>query len=440
MISGKKIHRMAIPALITGISEPALSLADTAIIGNVDENSVAALAAVGIIGSLMSALMWVFGQTRFSLAAIIASHWGAKNLKAIKTLPAQMAVFMFFVGAFISVVSIFFVSEILSLYNATGMVKEMASRYYVIRIVGLPISILLFNLYGVFAGCQNTLIPMIISVTGVLMNIVLSIIMVHGIDGWIPAMHIDGAAYATVISQLLMLGIGIYYFVKKTSFILIPMRKPHPYTKKVLMIALNLCARTLAIHFALYVSNAQATSYGKEYIAAHSIVFQIWFFLAFLSDGYATVISILGGRFKGMNDWHALKDTLRKVNLYALMGNGLLTIVCFIIYTGMGRIFTGEQIVLEKFGEVFWIVLLFQPLNTIAFNYEGMYKGTAWTQTLRNSMLTSTIVFFVPALFICNYLGLKLVGIWISFSIWMIVRYLYININFSKRIRGLLAG
>jgi len=39
MITLKQINKLAIPALISGVAEPILSLTDTAIIGNVDYNA-----------------------------------------------------------------------------------------------------------------------------------------------------------------------------------------------------------------------------------------------------------------------------------------------------------------------------------------------------------------------------------------------------------------
>src|SRR5690606_19117531 len=68
----KNINRLAIPALLAGIAEPILSATDAAVVGNIPENSTEALAAVGIVGSFLSALIWVLGQTRSAISAIIA--------------------------------------------------------------------------------------------------------------------------------------------------------------------------------------------------------------------------------------------------------------------------------------------------------------------------------------------------------------------------------
>ena len=84
-----EIQKLAIPALISGVAEPILSITDTIIVGNMAENATVSLGAVGIVGSFISMLIWVFGQTRSVIASIISQALGEKKLKDVETLPAQ---------------------------------------------------------------------------------------------------------------------------------------------------------------------------------------------------------------------------------------------------------------------------------------------------------------------------------------------------------------
>ena len=49
LLKYSQINKLAIPALISGIAEPILSITDTAIVGNVNYNSMEDLGAVGIV-------------------------------------------------------------------------------------------------------------------------------------------------------------------------------------------------------------------------------------------------------------------------------------------------------------------------------------------------------------------------------------------------------
>lgn len=123
-ISFKEINKLAIPAIISGIAEPLLSITDTAIVGNIQINATEALAAVGIAGSFISAIVWILAQTRSAISAIIAQYFGANKINEIIKLPAQIIFFNLLLSVFIYFVTLFFVREIFSLYNATGLVLE----------------------------------------------------------------------------------------------------------------------------------------------------------------------------------------------------------------------------------------------------------------------------------------------------------------------------
>ena len=92
-VTFKNINRLAIPATVSGIAEPLLSITDTAIVGNIPVDGVESLAAAGIVGSFLSMLIWVLGQTRSAISAIISQYLGANKLDEVKELPAQ-AIFL----------------------------------------------------------------------------------------------------------------------------------------------------------------------------------------------------------------------------------------------------------------------------------------------------------------------------------------------------------
>ncbi|MDY7394602.1 MATE family efflux transporter [Aureibaculum sp. 2210JD6-5] len=295
-ITFKYINKLALPALIAGIAEPLLSITDTAIVGNIDVNATEALAAVGIAGSFLSALIWILAQTRSAISAIIAQYFGAKRLDEIESLPTQIIAINLGLSALLYVMSIVFVEFIFKLYNAEGLILNYTVSYYKIRAIGLPLTLFVFSIFGVFRGLQNTYWPMVISITGMLLNIGLDFILVFGIEGFIPAMHIEGAAYASVIAQSVMAVMALYLFLKKTPFrfkFQLPFNKE---IKRLLMLSLNLFIRALSLNIAIYFANSYATAYGNNYIAAQTIAFQIWLFFAFFIDGYSSVGNIVSGR------------------------------------------------------------------------------------------------------------------------------------------------
>ena len=304
--SFSQIHKIAIPALIAGVAEPLLSITDSAIIGNSPFKPLESLAAIGIVGTFISMLIWVFGQARSALSAIISQYYGANELQKIKQLPAQSIAFIVGLSLLVLLLSYPFATSIFSFYNATNEVLLFCVSYFKIRIIGLPFALYTFALFGVFRGLQNTLFPMLVAISGAVLNVILDFLLVYGY-GIVPAMGVEGAALASVISQVFMALFSTYYLYKKTIFTLQFSLPLHPELKRFTTMILNLFVRTLALNLALYLGTSYATSYGKTYIAAYTIGVNLWFLGAFIADGYGSAGNIISGKLWGEKNTKALK-------------------------------------------------------------------------------------------------------------------------------------
>ncbi len=431
-ISFKRINKLAIPALIAGIAEPLLSITDTAIIGNINENATESLAAVGIVGAYISMLIWVFGQIRSAISSIISQYVGANKLAEIKTLPAQAIAIIVVCSLLVVAVSYPFAKQIFEFYNASGQVLAYCITYFKIRVFGFPFSLFVFAIFGVFRGLQNTFYPMIIAIIGALLNVVLDFAFVYGIDGFIEPMYIEGAAYASVIAQITMAILSILLLIKKTDISLKISTNFHPEIPKLLGMIGNLFIRTIALNTALYFATAYATGYGKEYIAAYTIGLNIWLLGAFMVDGYSSAGNILAGKLLGAKEYKTLLLLSNKLIKYGLITGIIIAAFGFLFYNFIGQIFTKEPLVLEQFYHVFWIVIITQPISAITFIFDGMFKGMGFMKYLRNVLILSTAFVFIPTLLFFDWLDYKLVAIWIAFTLWILARGIPLIIKFRR--------
>ncbi|WP_298531940.1 MATE family efflux transporter [uncultured Algibacter sp.] len=432
-ISLKHINKLAIPALISGVSEPILSLTDAAIVGNISINATESLAAIGIVTTFISMLIWVLGQTRSAISSIVSQYVGANKLDKIKNLPAQAI----FIITALSVVIIFstypFAKQIFKLYNASNIILDYSIIYYKIRVLGFPFTLFTIAIFGAFRGLQNTYYPMIIAMIGAASNIILDVILVYGIKDFITPMNIEGAAYASVIAQILMAGFSIYFLLKKTSIPLKPSFPFNPEIKRFILMILNLFIRTIALNVTLYFASAFATSYGAEYIAAYTIAINLWFLGAFIVDGYASAGNILSGKLFGAKTYADLITLSNKLIKYGVIIGVILGLLGALFYYPIGRIFTKEPEVLNAFYNIFWIVLVMQPLCTLAFIFDGIFKGLGKMKYLRNVLLFSTFIIFIPILFLLDHLGYKLHAIFIAITFWIIARGVPLIIKFRQQ-------
>ncbi len=438
VVSFKTINKLAIPATIAGIAEPILSITDTAIVGNIPVNGLESLAAVGIVGAFLSMLIWILGQTRSAISAIISQYLGAGKLKQVANLPAQAICLNLLLSVLILVATIFVVEEIFMLLNAKGKILEFCVSYYSIRVWGFPLTLFVFAIMGIFRGLQNTYWPMMIAIVGAVLNIGLDFALVYGIEGIIAPMYLEGAAWASLIAQGVMAVMALYLLITKTDISLIPRLPFHPELGRLVVMSLNLFVRAVALNITLVLAVREAAALGDRFIGAHTIAINLWLFAAFFIDGYGAAGNIMGGRLLGAKDYTNLWKLAKKIILYGVAVCMVLMGIGALLYRPLGALFSNDIDVLQTFYSIFFIVILALPINTVAFVFDGLFKGLGEMKYLRNVLLVATFLGFIPTLFLGNLFNLGLYGIWIAITVWMMIRGGALIWKFRAKFRPLL--
>ena len=433
-ITFKQINQLAIPAIFSGIAESLITLTDIAMIGHVPDNSVEALAAAGLVGSFLSGIIWIVAQTKTSISSLVSQNFGANKLNEVKYLVPQALYFNVFLSLLILIPTYFFAEQLFKLYNAKDLVLDFSVDYYKIRAFGFPLTLISLTIFGSFRGIQNTIWALKCSLTAAFIHVFLDYILIFGIDNFIPAYHIKGAAYASLIAQLIMVIMAFYYYFTKTPFRLNPGKSIHPYFKKYVYLSFNFILRTASLNIAFFLANSYATGYGKNYIAAQSILMNIWLFFSFFIDGYAGAGNAMAGRLLGEKNYPKLWILSKDISKYSVLISIILIVTCFTFYTQIGELFNKNPEVLTIFNSVFWMILLMQPINTLAYIFDGFFKGMGDAKLLRNNLIIATFCGFLPTLIISDYVGLNIYGIWLAFGIWMLIRSFPLMYIFRKRI------
>jgi len=417
-ISLKEINRLAVPAIIAGISEPVITLVDTAFIGRI---GTAELAAVGIASSFFLMIVWILAQTKSAISAIISRAFGKDQLGEINDLVPQAFFLNALLGFVVIALTLPLLNPIFTLYHASGEVMDFARTYYTIRAWGYPVTLATFILFGVFRGLQNTSWAMQIAIVGGLVNLVGDYILIFGM-GPVPAMGIEGAALASVFAQIVMLVLALVYLYKKTIFRIYFTKKIHPQLRWLFNMSKDFYIRTIALNLALYQTTRMASGLGQTVMAAHTIAMNIWLFSSFFIDGYANAGNAISGRLFGARNFKGLNELTRKI-VWISIGIGILLGLVYLLgYSVIPGLFTNDSLVIGYFDSIFWIVILMQPINGIAFAMDGIFKGLGESKLLRNTLLISTFLIFFPVAWISQRLGWGFYAVWFSLAMWMLSR------------------
>lgn len=434
MLNKKEINSLAIPAILYNITEPLIGLVDTAIIGQIGEDSTIAQGGVGLAAGLITTLVWGFAQMRTSLSAIISRQFGANKIEIIKSLVPQTLLLTFFTGLILSILLITNYNYLANLVygEINTNTFNYSKEYFIIRSYGLPLSLSIALFFGVFRGFQNTSWAMYISLLGGFSNIVLDLILVLGIEHIVSPMGVKGAAWASVFSQLLMVVLCGVFYLRKTPFNFKIDIKISPFFKEMLHIFFNMFVRTMVLNLVFLISNRYANSYGNSSLAAYTIAYNIWIFSAFFIDGYSNAGNALAGKFIGEKNkikLQLLGKDLLKINIKIAV---ILMVIYTISYPYIGKLFNPEENVNIIFKSIFWMVIIAQPFNSIAFTFDGIFKGLGRAVDLRNTLIIGTFFFFIPTIYFLDLFIPELITIWIALTLWMIYRGVSLLIKFRK--------
>lgn len=425
----KQINKLAFPAIVAGIAEPLIALADNAIIGHLGTTE---LGAVGLGTSFYLLIIWVLAQTKTAISAIVSKHNGENKLDSLKNLIPLSILLNFVLGSIFLVITFLFAKQIFQSYSASGVLLEQTIQYFKIRAFGFPLALITFGCFGIFRGLQNTLWAMKIAITGSVLNLCLNLILVYGIEGFIPSFGIEGAAYASVIAQVIMLSMAFWHLIHKTPFSIFGKLSHHPALKDLVGLSSNLFIRTILLNVAYFLSNKFCTMYGTEVIAAHTIAMNIWLFSAFFIDGFANAGNAMSGLFLGQKQFGKLNELTKKLCLVGVIAGTILGLIYLLFYHQIVTWFTPDTNVHRVFNGVFWLVIISQPINALAFIYDGIFKGLGQARFLRNVLFYATAFSFVPLILISHELQWNIKGVWFAFFIWMMFRTALPMFKFRK--------
>ena len=195
-ITTQEINRLALPAIVSGVIEPVISLTDTVMAGHIALNTKEVLGAVGVVTSFLSALLWIFIQSSRAITTQVAYAYGQGRLSQVKGLVAQILLLSLSISLFSSIFS-FACSEFIleRFYDAEGTFLDYCLDYFHIRVWGFPFTLLTLTIHSIFRGFQNTSWSMYISILGGVINLVFNYIFVY-IFHW----DIKGLAWASLLA------------------------------------------------------------------------------------------------------------------------------------------------------------------------------------------------------------------------------------------------
>ena len=211
MTSGKPIKliwNFTIPLLIGNLFQQLYNMADTFIVGRTI--GVHALASVGSTGSIIFLILGFANGLTAGLAIPLAQRYGAKNNSGVKRSFYVSILISAVVAILLTILSMVFCRQILEVMQTPAEIIDGAYDYLMVIFAGIFSSMAFNLLSNIFRSIGDAKTPLYFLVIACIMNIVLDVVFIAGFG-----MGVEGAGYATVLSQIFSALACIIYIWKK---------------------------------------------------------------------------------------------------------------------------------------------------------------------------------------------------------------------------------
>lgn len=426
----RSILKLAIPNIISNITIPLLGLVDMILMGHL--NSPLYIGAIALGGTIFSVLYSFFSFLRAGTTGFTAQSYGANDSSEVSyTLYRSLCIAVI---AFLLILSLQkpIANISLTLLEGSEDVKNLAIIYFFVRIWAAPANMLLYCLNGWFIGMQNTKIPMAIAIIINVLNIVFSVFFVV-----VLKQDVAGVALGTVIAQYCGLITALVfilikyknYLIKIDFHILFNINK----LKKFFKVNTDLMIRSILLVLTIAFFTNQSAKLGDNILSINMILLQFFYIFSYFTDGFAYAGEALVGKFIGARD----EKSLFSVVAHLFKWGAYICVPFAILYalfpTPFVKIISDQTVIIEQIQPYYIYMVLIPIITFAAFLWDGIYIGATASKAIRNTMIISSLIVFLPMWYILTPLFGNH-GLWIAFLGFMLARGISMTFFAKKNI------
>ena len=425
----RDVWRIALPMILSNITVPLLGMVDTAVTGHLD--SAAYLGAVAI-GSMIFGIIYTgFNFLRMGTTGIAAQRYGARDNDGLRTSLGQALIAALLIATSLLVLQSPIMHLALPLLGATGEIAIHTDTYFSIRIWSAPATLASYALIGWFIGLQNARIPLLIVIVVNSVNIALDLFFVL-----VLGMTVDGVALASVIAEYTGAALGIVMAIR--------LLKQHPgYWSTAALVKIrsyaaffavnaNLLVRTLALMFTMSFVTAQGARMGGLVLAANAVLMQFQNLTSFGLDGIAHAAEALVGKSVGEKRRDALERSVSLSLKWSLVFALFFSAAYYFAGPALVRVMTDlEDVRSTAFEYLPWMIV--SPVIAVwSFLYDGVFVGATRAKEMRNIMLVSAFVVFLPAWYLLQDFANH--GLWAAFMLFLASRGIGMHVIYRRQV------
>lgn len=405
------------PLILANISVPLLGIIDTAILGHLASPHF--LAAVSVGASLTTLVLAGFNFLRMGTTALASKVQPREIDDKGKELFRSSLILAIALGILIIVISPLITRYGLQLMLDTNEedLFSLAFQYCQVRFLSAPATFVNFILVGWAIALQRPGIALFSLTTTAVANILLDILLILGLG-----LNSLGAAIASVTAEYSSFFLT-FFLVRRSFGVLLPSPlfslPEFNILNKLATVNTNLFIRSVSLLFCFAYFNSKAAELGVHVVAANAILLQIIALQSYALDGFANATEAMVGRYEGHP---AIRSVLSVSLIFSFFAALTISLLLSLIKPWILPLFTHQQAIMDIAQQVIWPVLLLPLLSVFSYWLDGVAVGLVADRAMRNSILVSGFLVFIPACYLLRDLGN--IGLWLAFFSFLLARSL----------------
>lgn len=267
----KLIFYFAMPMLLGNLVQQLYIMIDAVIVGKFV--SVDALAAVGSTGAINFFMISLIIGLMSGIAVVVAQYFGFQDYNKLKDVIATASIAVLVAGIVFTILGLLLAKPLLILLQTPENIMDDATVFLTTLFIGiLPMS--LYNgVSAILRALGNSITPLVFLIFSSLMNIVLDFVFVVWMN-----YGLQGAAWATVLSQVIAAILCLYYAYKHVPYMRIERQrfKIHkPLLKEMIRIGLPSGLQGAFISIGNMAIQSLINGFGATVVAAYTAASRI---------------------------------------------------------------------------------------------------------------------------------------------------------------------
>jgi MATE family multidrug resistance protein len=421
------------PLLAGMVSEFFMYIADSAMVGRLGTDHLAAIAIATLYGEIMWVIVWPFAPGTQALAARrygqLQAAAGADDSTKIllyrrtgKILDNSLVVS--FTAGLAAMLLAVFSEPILKLLLDDQQLIPLAESYIRIIKYAMPLAGIFYSFYGFLAAVNMTRAIMVATVGLNILNILFNYVLIFGKFGF-PALGIEGAAIGTVLAQALgVTYLAGYVFISKRTRVYRCCRfKSLPWNlmKDIFIASCPMIAQLGLVLSIIFYYETIIADFGTIYLAVTHIIFTMFILNRTLVGGFAEGGSILIGNHLGRGEQKAAIQYAYATLYIAFFFGALLMIVLWVFPESIVKVFNQEPetVTLGASGLRFFMPFVF--INIIGFPFEIIFTHNGWGKFPLVAELISIVTFALGlTLLLTRFFSMGIYAAWLSLGLYMV--------------------